>query len=292
MGEEDAPSGDSPKRHLFPKKDLAQLLFLVICPHPSFQIPSPPPCRSQVPLQHDSPSHTRGNGLATLWVGTLPTWTHPVPSLAPGVRSKAFFPPWISPKSGPWLLWAPWNVGPEPGPPQSYLRGLLLEIKSGGTGGKESAGNTGDPGSMPGSGRYPGVRNGYPLQYSCLEHPMDRGAWWATVHGSERVGHDWATAHTAVHQEHPPTLLIFPKDGSTCNSPVVLTDSRRLCPAEARCVHLGTTSQILTECEGKWDTAVTTRLPHSDSNVSTPLIHLRRLSGGGGEIPGGVRDRQ
>ena len=34
--------------------------------------------------------------------------------------------------------------------------------------------------------------NGNPLQYSCLEDPMDRGAWWATVHGSQRVGHDWA----------------------------------------------------------------------------------------------------
>ena len=48
---------------------------------------------------------------------------------------------------------------------------------------KESAWNTGDPGLMPGSGRSPGEGNGYPLQYSCLENPMDRGAWWATVHG-------------------------------------------------------------------------------------------------------------
>ena len=48
---------------------------------------------------------------------------------------------------------------------------------------KESACNTGDPGLMPGSGRSPGEGNGYPLQYSCLENPMDRGAWWATVHG-------------------------------------------------------------------------------------------------------------
>ena len=40
-----------------------------------------------------------------------------------------------------------------------------------------------DPGSIPGSGRSPGEGNGYPLQYSCLENPTDRGAWWATVHG-------------------------------------------------------------------------------------------------------------
>ena len=43
--------------------------------------------------------------------------------------------------------------------------------------------NAGDPGSTPGSGRSPGEGNSNPLQYSCLENPMDRRAWWATVHG-------------------------------------------------------------------------------------------------------------
>ena len=43
-------------------------------------------------------------------------------------------------------------------------------------------------------GRIPRKGNGYPLQYSCLENPMDTGAWWATVHGSQRVGHDWVTS--------------------------------------------------------------------------------------------------
>ena len=43
---------------------------------------------------------------------------------------------------------------------------------------------------MPGSGRSPGGGNVDPLQPSCLENPMDRGAWWATVHGVQRVGHD------------------------------------------------------------------------------------------------------
>ena len=52
----------------------------------------------------------------------------------------------------------------------------------GGSDGKASAYNARDPGSIPGSGRSPGERNGNPLQYSCLENPMDRGAWWATVH--------------------------------------------------------------------------------------------------------------
>ena len=48
---------------------------------------------------------------------------------------------------------------------------------------KASACNAGDLGSIPGSGRAPGEENGNPLQYSCLENPMDGGAWWATVHG-------------------------------------------------------------------------------------------------------------
>ena len=46
-----------------------------------------------------------------------------------------------------------------------------------------SAGGAGDPGSIPGSGRSPGGGNGSPLQYSCLENPVDRGAWQATVYG-------------------------------------------------------------------------------------------------------------
>ena len=47
---------------------------------------------------------------------------------------------------------------------------------------KASACNVGDLGSIPGSGRSPGEGNGHPLLYSCLENPMDRGAWWATVY--------------------------------------------------------------------------------------------------------------
>ena len=46
-----------------------------------------------------------------------------------------------------------------------------------------NAGTAGEKGSTPGSGRTPGGGNGYLLQYSCLENPMDRGAWQATVHG-------------------------------------------------------------------------------------------------------------
>ena len=49
----------------------------------------------------------------------------------------------------------------------------------------------GDAGLIPGLGGSPGGGNGILLQYSCLENPMDKGAWWATVHGLQRVGHDW-----------------------------------------------------------------------------------------------------
>ena len=54
---------------------------------------------------------------------------------------------------------------------------------SGGSDSRESACYTGDPDSISGSGRSPGEENGYPLQYSCLQNPMDRGVWQATVHG-------------------------------------------------------------------------------------------------------------
>ena len=53
----------------------------------------------------------------------------------------------------------------------------------GGSDSKETACNAGDLGSTPGWGRSPGGEHGNPLQYSCLENPMDRGAWWATVYG-------------------------------------------------------------------------------------------------------------
>ena len=62
--------------------------------------------------------------------------------------------------------------------------------------------DTGDVGSIPGSGKCPGGGNDSPLQYSCLENPMDRGAWWATVHEvireSGQLG-DWAHKRSSYH---------------------------------------------------------------------------------------------
>ena len=116
----------------------------------------------------------------------------------------------------------PWPIG------TCHLSGVWYYISSMSFPGcpvsKESACNAWDTGSIPGLGRSPGEGNGYPLQYSCLENPMnrgvDRGAFRATVHG---VGHDWVTnTHTAPSGPlgwlrrcvHP--LLIRRKSHQTC----------------------------------------------------------------------------
>ena len=65
-----------------------------------------------------------------------------------------------------------------------YIRIWYPSDFPGGSDGKESACNAGDLGLIPGLGRYPGHGNGNPLQYSCLESSMDRGALWAIVHGA------------------------------------------------------------------------------------------------------------
>ena len=61
----------------------------------------------------------------------------------------------------------------------TWVSQMVLEVKNL----PASAGDMGDAGSVPGLGRSPGEGNGSPLQYSCLENPMARGAWRATVHG-------------------------------------------------------------------------------------------------------------
>ena len=58
---------------------------------------------------------------------------------------------------------------------------------------KNPPASAGDPASIAGWGRSPGEGNGNPLQYSCLENPMDRGDWQASVHGLQRIGHDLVT---------------------------------------------------------------------------------------------------
>ena len=81
-----------------------------------------------------------------------------------------------------------------------------------GSHGKEFAYSAGDLGSVPGSGIFPGEGNGNPLQDSCLENSMDRGAWLAIVL-SQRAGHDWRTnthTHTHTHTHNEAEVVELP----------------------------------------------------------------------------------
>ena len=66
-----------------------------------------------------------------------------------------------------------------------------------------NAGDSGDMGSIPGWGRSPGGGCGYPLQYSCLENPMERGAWWAAVHGLSLSRHECLWGNSLSLEEKP-----------------------------------------------------------------------------------------
>ena len=87
-----------------------------------------------------------------------------------------------------------------------YVPNVDPEIKpplSGGSVSKESTCNAGDLGSILGLGRSPREGNGYPLQYSCLENSMDRGAWQATVHGVTKswtlLSNSYSLTHSLIH---------------------------------------------------------------------------------------------
>ena len=71
-----------------------------------------------------------------------------------------------------------------------HLHPITHTAFPGSSAGKESSHNAGDLNLIPGSRRSPGEGNGYPLQYSCLENSMDRGAWRTTFDGLQTVGHD------------------------------------------------------------------------------------------------------
>ena len=79
---------------------------------------------------------------------------------------------------------------------------------------KASACNVGDPGLIPGSGRSPGEGNGNPLQCSCLENPMDRGAWWATLVHVVAKSWTWLSNFTfTLYQSLMPVKLLKVRSG-------------------------------------------------------------------------------
>ena len=83
----------------------------------------------------------------------------------------------------------------------TYVRWYLTVVLicfSGGSGVKNLSANAGDMGLIPGLGRSPGEGNGNQLQYSCLAWPMDRGAWWAAIHGIAGVRHDLVTKQQQI----------------------------------------------------------------------------------------------
>ena len=73
-----------------------------------------------------------------------------------------------------------------------------------------------DPGSIPKLGRSPGEGNGNPLQYSCLENPMDGGTWWQSM-GSQRVGHDWAASLSLSFSRIEVRLFLCQHLSETCS---------------------------------------------------------------------------
>ena len=82
---------------------------------------------------------------------------------------------------------------------------------------KESVRNVGDPGLIPGSGQSSGEGNGSPLQYSCLENSMDRGAWWATVHGvtkSRTLSSSLSHACMSICPLHDTVIMSFTHEGT------------------------------------------------------------------------------
>ena len=96
----------------------------------------------------------------------------------------------------------------------------------GGSAVKNPPGNAGDMGSIPGSGRSPQEENGNPLQYSSLEKPMDRGAWWATVHGITTVGQNLATKQQQQQwsSNHTPGHISKVKESEVTQSCLTLCD--------------------------------------------------------------------
>ena len=88
-----------------------------------------------------------------------------------------------------------------------FLHSVLFKGFLGGAVVKNPPANSGDLELIPGSGRSPGEGNGDPLQYSCLENPMDAGAWWITVHGGHKESD--TTEHACTYFSKPGCSAFF-----------------------------------------------------------------------------------
>ena len=112
-----------------------------------------------------------------------------------------------------------------------------------GSEGKASAYNAGDLGSVPGSGRSPGKGNDNPLQYSCLENPMDREAWWAIAHGV-------AKSRTRLSNFTSKGERCFPGGSLVKNPPVNAGDARisGSIPGLGRCPGVGNDNPLQCSC--------------------------------------------
>ena len=108
-----------------------------------------------------------------------------------------------------WLFATPWTA--------AYIKNLPVNT---------NAGAVRDTGLIPGLGRFPGEGNGNPFQYSCLENPVGRGAWWATFIGLQRFGHDWSDFSSVQSLSH--VLLFATPWTAACQASLSITNSRSL----------------------------------------------------------------
>ena len=118
------------------------------------------------------------------------------------------------------LKWKMWLLVP-----------ALLDFPQG-SDNKESACDSGDTGLIPRSGRSPGGGHGDPLQYSCLESPMDRGAWWAMVHGIAKRWTCLKQMDTHAHTHQP--YYVLTASPWTCQSAFLLLSYKM---GKMICVH-------------------------------------------------------
>ena len=104
---------------------------------------------------------------------------------------------------------------------------------------KNPPANVRDVGPIPGLGRFPGVGNGNPLQYSCLENPMDRGVWWTTVHGVTN------SRTRLTHTLRPPSCRRDSCYTAGSEESISLTLASGHFPAPSLCGHIWNTPQAI-----------------------------------------------